>query len=167
MTCEETRRLIHEANDDGAPLPEPVREHVAGCDSCRELDNDLAVLTGALQALPRTPLPAETLDAVWRATIHARPQMTQRTTGTWRLAAAAVVATALAGATFYAIFAPTHPPQPSAVELARASSQADLVLGYTARALAATRIAATDQVLASRVSPAVRGIAATHPSRRP
>jgi 2-keto-4-pentenoate hydratase/2-oxohepta-3-ene-1,7-dioic acid hydratase in catechol pathway len=43
----------------------------------------------------------------------------------------------------------------------------ELVFGYTARALAATRSAATDRVLASRVSPAVRGLAAPHAPRRP
>jgi hypothetical protein len=42
-----------------------------------------------------------------------------------------------------------------------------MVFGYTARALAATRTATTDRILASKVSPAVRGVAGTHPSRRP
>jgi hypothetical protein len=66
------------------------------------------------------------------------------------------------------VLSPSPPPRgPSAVELARASAQADLVFGYTARALAAARIAATDRVLASEVSPAVRGLAASHAPRRP
>jgi predicted anti-sigma-YlaC factor YlaD len=169
MTCEEIRRHIHEAHDDDrtGALPEPVRAHVAACSACREFELDLTSLTEALRAMPHAPLPADALDAVWRDTIHARPEASSTRMGFWRLAAAAVLVTALSTATLYYVFAPTRPPQPSAVELAAASAQAEMVFGYTARALAATRVAATDRVLASKVSPAVRGVASAHPARRP
>ena len=169
MTCEELRRHIHEAHDDGSSgaLTDAVRAHLAACGACRDFADDLVSLSRALRALPPTPLPADALDAVWRETIHAPPGAATTAPGFWRLAAAAVFVTALATATLYFVFAPTRPPQPSAVELARASAQAEMVFGYTARALAATRNAAADRVLASKVSPAVRGVSASHSSRRP
>jgi predicted anti-sigma-YlaC factor YlaD len=168
MTCEEIRRHIHEAHDDdrAGALSDPVRAHLAACSACRDLELDLTSLTEALRAMPHTPFPADALDAVWRETTHARSRASTKV-GTWRLAAAAVLVTALSTATLYYVFAPTRPPQPSAVELAAASAQAEMVFGYTARALAAARVAATDRVLASKVSPAVRGVAAVHPARRP
>ena len=169
MTCEEIRRHIHEAQDDDGALPTIVHAHIATCGACRDFEDDLLSLSRALRALPRAPLPADALDAVWRGTIHA-PSMTSTpltmAVGFWRLAAAAVFVTALSATTLYFVFAPVQPPGPSVVELARASAQADMVFGYTARALAATRVAAADRVLASKVSPAVRGVPAARPSRR-
>ena len=169
MTCEQIRRHIHEAHDDASTgtLPEVVSSHLAACSACREFDADLSSLSLALRALPRAPLPADALDAVWRETIHARPGVAPTAAGFWRVAAAAVFVTALSAATLYFVFAPAPPLGPSTLELARASAQAEMVFGYTARALAATRHAAADRVLASKVSPAVRGVAASHPSRRP
>jgi len=169
MSCEAIRSLIQEAHDGGpeAALPEFAREHIATCDACRELRDDLAALTQALRALPRPPFPPDALDAVWRQTVRARPRFVSTAGRLSRLAAAAALVAALSTATLYLVFAPSTPPRPTAVELARASAQAEMVLGYTARALAATRSAAADRVLASKVSPAVRGAAAPHPSRRP
>ena len=169
MTCEETRRHIHEAHDDDrtAALPELARAHIAACTACRDLEVDLRSLTDALRALPHAPLPADALDAVWRETIRSRPGAASTPMGFWRLAAAAVFVTVLSATSLYFVFAPAPPPGPSPVELARASAQAEMVFGYTARALAATRDAATDRVLASKVSPAVRGVAASHAPRRP
>jgi predicted anti-sigma-YlaC factor YlaD len=167
MTCEETRRHVHEAHDGAEALPEPARAHIAACSACREFEHDLASLTDALRAIPLAPLPPDALDRVWRETIHAQRRAAWTTMGSRRLAAAAVVLTALSTASLYFVFAPARPPGPSPVELARASAQAEMVLGYTARALAATRDATADRVLASKVSPAVRGVAASHPPRRP
>ena len=169
MTCEEIRRHIHEAHDDDRvdALPELARAHVAACTACRDFKTDLLSLTETLRALPELPLPAETLDAVWRETIHARGGAASTTAGFWRLAAAASFVAVLSTTSLYFVFAPARPPGPSPVELARASAQAEMVFGYTARALAATRDAAADRVLASKVSPAVRGVAASHTPRRP
>jgi predicted anti-sigma-YlaC factor YlaD len=167
MTCEEIRRHIHEAQDDDGALPTIVHAHIATCGACRDFEDDILSLSRALRALPRAPLPADALDAVWRETIHARSGAAPAAGAYWRLAAAAVFVAALSTATLYFVYAPTPSPGPSPVELARASAQAEMVFGYTARALAATRDAAADRVLASKVSPAVRGVAASHPSRRP
>ena len=168
MTCEEARRHIHEAHDDDidAGLHELVHAHIAACTACRDFKVDLRALTDALRAMQPAPLPAEALDAVWRETIRARPAVST-TMSSWRLAAAAVLVAALSTTSLYFVFTPARPPEPSPVELARASAQAEMVLGYTARALAATRDATADRVLASKVSPAVRGVAASHPPRRP
>lgn len=169
MTCDDVRRHIHEAHDDGrvVALPELVLTHIAACNGCRELNDDLLSLSRTLRELPLVPLPADALDAVWRETIRARSKARSTTAGVWRLRAAAIFVTALSTATFYFIFVPAPPSGPSTVELARASAQAEMVFGYTARALAATRDATAGRVLASKVSPAVRGVAASHPSRRP
>jgi predicted anti-sigma-YlaC factor YlaD len=169
MTCEEARRQIHEAHDDNRAgmLPEPVRAHLAACGACREFEEDLDTLSRALRDLPPAPFPADALEYVWRQTVDARPRLSTTGLGYWRLAAAAVFVAALSTTTLYFVLVPVRPPEPSVVELARASAQAEVVFGYTARALAATRDAAADRVLASRVSPAVRGVAASHPSRRP
>ena len=79
-----------------------------------------------------------------------------------------VLVIGLSTATLYLTFAPRpHAQSPSAVELSRAAAQAELVFGYTARALAASRNAATDRVLALKVSPAVRGGSSSHPPRSP
>jgi predicted anti-sigma-YlaC factor YlaD len=168
MTCEEARRHIHEAHDDeSAALPEPVRAHLAACTACRDFEGDLRSLTDALRALPPVALPGDALDAVWRETIRTRPRVGSAAMSSWRLAAAAVFMTVLSTASLYVVFAPARHAGPSRVELARASAQADMVFGYTARALAATRDATADRVLASKVSPAVRGVTASHPPRRP
>jgi len=46
---------------------------------------------------------------------------------------------------------------PSQEEILRAEAQADLVFGYTAKALAKTRDAAEDRVIVDKIVPAVRG----------
>jgi predicted anti-sigma-YlaC factor YlaD len=167
MNCDEIRASIHEALDDGpeAALPAEASAHLATCAACREAHRELAALASALRALPREPLPPETLDEVWRRTVRSRPSPASRPAV--RLAAAAVLAVAVSATTLFLVLAPPAPHGPSASELARASAQADLVLSYTARALAVTREAAAERVLASKVSPAVRGAEAAHPSRRP
>lgn len=169
MTCEDCRRYVHEALDDDrvAALPAIARAHLVSCGACRELFDDLRSLSKELRALPRAPLPPETLDAVWRETIHAGRDARWTAVRWERVAAAVFFVTALSATTLYVLLRPARPTRPSAVELARASSQADMVFGYTARALAATREATAGRVLASRVSPAVRGLSAPRSPRRP
>jgi predicted anti-sigma-YlaC factor YlaD len=170
MNCAEIREHLHEAQDGpaGGPLQDAIRDHLVECASCREFADDLNALSRGLRALPRAPLPEETLDTVWRLTIDAGATTATGVRGIWRLAAAAVFVTAASATTLYFLWPPAPPrPTPSAVELARAEAQAELVFGYTARALAATRTAATDRVLASKVSPALRQATAQRAPRRP
>ena len=165
MTCATARERIHAALDDPeAVLPAEVNAHLASCDACRELHDDLETLGSGLRALPRTPLPPSTLDAVWRETVGRRERR-WATPGLVRAAAAAVVVTALCATTIYFV-TPRGPKEPTPAQIARASAEAEMVLGYTARALAATRTATADKVLASKVSPAVRGEPAVRPARR-
>lgn len=166
MTCDDVRLRLHEAHDEDpvAALSDAARAHVASCSACREFEGDLNALTSTLRALAPSPLPADVLDAVWSKTSRSGRTPSWMSAGTLRLAAAVLV-TAVSMATLYYLFAPPPPVDPAAHELARASAQAELVLGYTARALAATRNAAADSVLASKVSPAVRGQVAPNPRR--
>ena len=154
MSCDQVRELIHEAFDADPPaaLPEDSRVHLEGCAGCRELFDDLGRLRAGLRALPPSPLPPATLDAVWRSTVRARPW---HGAGFARAAAAAVAVTILGAGTLYFVTAP-DPSEPSPAELAKAEAQAQLVFGYTARALAATRDATTRHVIEGKVSPAVR-----------
>ena len=164
MSCENVRELIHEAFDADPParLPDEARAHIEGCAACRDLFDDLGRLREGLRALPRAPLPPATLDAIWRSTVRARPWYGTRLA---RAAAAAVAVTILGAGTLFFVTAPDRP-QPSAAEVARAEAQAQLVLGYTARALAATRDATARHVIERKVSPAVRGETTPRISRR-
>lgn len=164
MTCDHARELIHEAFDADPPasLPEDARAHLDGCAACRELFDDLGRLRTELRALPRVPLPPAALDAVWRSTVRARPRYGA---GLARAAAAAIAVTILGAGTLYVVTSPSRR-EPSPSELAKAEAQAQLVIGYTARALAATRDATARHVIEGKVSPAVRGEAAPRISRR-
>jgi predicted anti-sigma-YlaC factor YlaD len=168
MTCETTRQAIHEAFDEdrGDALSHELRAHLASCPACRELATDLSTLRFALRALPREPLPPEALDGVWRRTVRANGAAHRPAWGGWRAAAAAVVVTALGAGTLYLVSKPAVPKGPTATDLAVAEAQAEMVFGYTARALAATRNAAAHDVIEVKVSPAVRGAAAPRSSRR-
>lgn len=168
MNCETAREAIHDLLDgDRGAAPDPeLAAHLASCPACRETLDDLAALQDSLRDLPREPLPPATLDVVWKTTVRARGTTRPRILGSWRAAAAAVFVTALGASTLYLVSLPSVPPGPSAAELAHAEAQAELVFGYTARALAATREATARQVIESKVSPAVRGAAAPRPPRR-
>lgn len=157
MNCDEARLRLDEAHDEAA------RSHLASCGACREFAAELNTLTLALRALPQSPFPADALDAVWKKTSRSLPASSWLTAGWTRLAAALVV-TAVSTAALYYVSAPS-PPTPGATELAKASAEAELVLAYAAKALAATRDATTDRVFASKVSPAVRGEVAPSPRR--
>jgi len=167
VNCETTRDVIHEALDTDRveSLADDVRQHVASCEGCRDLLDELTALRSALHGLPREPLPSSTLDAIWRQTVRSNRDTRGRIRGGWRAAAAAVLVTAVGASTLYFVSKPTVAPGPSAADLARAQAEAELVFGYTARALAATRDAAARDVIKEKVSPAVRGAAAPHSPR--
>ena len=159
MNCEDVRLSLHEGDH------EAVRSHIARCSACRQLEADLSALTTALRELPQHTFPADALATVWRRTSRSRSAIawSWMTHGHMRLAAAVAV-TAVSTAALYYVFAP-QPTDYQAEELARASAEAALVLGYTAKALAATRDAAEDRVIVSKVSRAVSGQATADPRR--
>src|SRR5262249_37371895 len=129
-----------------------------------ELEADLRALDRAFIEFPTVPMPSDALEEVWIRTSRAPARRFWAAPGFLRLAAAGLV-TALSTATLYYVFAPP-PPGPAGVGLARAPPGAELVLGSAAKALPATREATADRVLASKVSPAVRGHAPTE-TRKP
>lgn len=155
--CEFARERIHRLYDEDGPVEAPpdLREHLASCASCREAFEDFASLRGLLRGLPGEALPASALEVVWDRTVRA-PGGRSRTGAWWRAVAAAVVATGLIGTTYLLTRPEAVRSGPSAHEIARAEAELDLVLGYTAQALDATRAVTADRVLADKVSPAVR-----------
>jgi len=154
--CEGMRERIHEVfdTDDPGAVPEALAEHLVSCASCRAMHDDLSQLRTMLRDVPASPLPGETLEAVWASTVKRGPA--RRNAAPWmRAAAAALAATALIATSY--LMTRTGSGTPSRDEIARAEAQADLVFGYTAKALEATRSAAADRVFADKIVPAVRG----------
>jgi hypothetical protein len=167
--CAAMREEIHALFDEDGPiaLPGPLREHLDSCSACREFAGELGALRSAFRELPSYPLPPEALDDVRRRTVHAPTLSVVSTVPAWsRAAAAAVFATALIATTWIVTRPVPIDGGPTDAELRRAEAQAELVFGYTARALDATRSAAAERVVASKISPAVRRTAATAPSGR-
>ena len=167
MSCESIRERLHEILDDAVsgPWPADVKAHLASCGPCREWLAEIETLQKSLRALPHASLPSETLDAIWANSVRSS-RARLRIPQVWRAAAAAVFVTALGATTLYFISNPVPTEEPTAAELARAEAQAELVFGYTARALNAARHATEQDVIADTVSPAVRGDAAPRTSRR-
>ena len=158
--CDAMRERIHALfdGDDPAAVPGDLASHLGVCAGCRAAHDDFLALRGLLRATPAEPLPPASLDAVWNATVRA--PSARRASPVWmRAAIAASVATALIATTYLLTRPERVASGPDAAELARAEAQAELVLGYAARALDATRAVAADRVLADKVSPAVRGMA--------
>jgi anti-sigma factor RsiW len=167
--CAAMREEIHALFDEDGPisLPGPLREHLDACSACREFAGELGTLRSAFRELPSYPLPQEVLDEVRRRTIHAPTLSVVRSAPAWtRAAAAAVFATALIATTWIVTRPVPIDGGPTDAELRHAEAQAELVFGYAARALDATRSAAAERVVASKVSPAVRGSNATAPPAR-
>ena len=155
-SCTAMRERIHELfdGDDPFTLPADVVQHLEICPACAQMHADLARLRDLLRHAPAEPLPARTLDAVWAATTGTR-RTRRYSYSVTRAAAAAVVATALIATTYF--LTRPSPVGPSQEEILRAEAQADLVFGYTAKALAKTRDAAEDRVIVDKIVPAVRG----------
>jgi predicted anti-sigma-YlaC factor YlaD len=167
--CAAMREEIHLLFDEDGPiaLPGPLREHLDACSGCREFAGELGALRSAFRELPSYPFPSEALDEVRLKTVHAPTRSVVRAAPAWtRAAAAAVVATALIATTWLVTRSVPIGEGPTDAELRRAEAQAELVFGYAARALDAARSAAAERVVASKISPAVRGTVATAPSGR-
>jgi predicted anti-sigma-YlaC factor YlaD len=153
--CDVGRERVHAHFDEtpDAPASESLRLHLRSCPGCRELFDELAILRDTLRARPNPSFPSADLEVVWDRTVR-RPRWLDARK---RAAVAAVLVTGVSLSTLWLLRGPVVPPGPTPAEIARAEAQADLVLSYTARALAATRTATTRDVVGSKVSPAVRG----------
>jgi anti-sigma factor RsiW len=161
MTCDRARGVLHEVLDGDlmdADLRSMLHAHLAGCQACREFEADTRQIQSALAALPMVSLSEEALDEVWNRTSRARAGSGgfSRRGFDWRVAAAAAVVTIGLVGTWW-IGAP-EPVGPTELELARAATEARMVLGMTANALRKTERATVEGVLADEVAPALRSV---------
>ena len=156
MSCDEARERVHRVLDGDLMLVEARRElddHLASCAGCREASGELHSIQEALRSMPAAAFPDAALEAVWDRTTRSRRLW--RSMLDWRAAAAAaVLALAIYGAWGPARVAGVAEPTPE--EVARATEEARMVLGLTARALNDAKQAAMEEVLAGEVSPALR-----------
>lgn len=171
--CARALERIHRRLDGEALEPAEARgleAHLAVCSDCREAAQELEQLQAALRALPSPPFPDAALERVWRRTSR-RPLAVRPRLGGWLLDwRAAAVATAAAGLALLLWWPGVGPDErsappdaargassaPTEQELARAAEEVRLVLGMTARALRRTERTAVDEVLAGKVSTALR-----------
>ena len=170
--CAEALARTHRRLDGDALEPAEARRleaHLAACSRCREAAQELEQLQAALRTLPSPPFPDAALERVWQQTSRRHRAVRPWLGGwllDWRAAAVATAAAALAlllwwpGAEQEEIVAPpttrAESAAPSEQELARAADEVRLVLGMTARALRRTERTAVDEVLAGKVSAALR-----------
>ncbi len=156
-SCLDAMGSVHRRLD-GDPLDDAegrrLEQHLAGCSRCREADAELRSLQTTLRALPLGRLPDAAVERLLRhAARDERRRVLRRWGVDWRLAAAAVVTTAVIGIWYVA-----SPPafRPSEAELARAAAETRAVLGLTAQALRRAERTATREVLAGDVAGALR-----------
>ena len=164
--CAAAREAIHAALDADlveAGLRERLAEHLALCESCREIEAELRAIQGALRALPEKRLPDAALEEVWRRTVQAgHPRTGWARPGRLVAAAAVFVAIVLGGLWLRSASTPAGP---SEAELQRAAREARLVLRLASGALRSTERAAFEDVLAKDVSGALRRVPIRWPER--
>jgi anti-sigma factor RsiW len=157
--CDVCRELLHERLDGELPADRamPLDAHLAACAECRAAAEGLAAVREGLRALPEHPLPARTLEAILDRTVRARrPRVLPRFTGAWPAWAGAAAVVALALLLLRVPLAPSSSELPSTADVARARSEARKVLSLASGALHRAEKAASDQVLAGKVAPALR-----------
>jgi len=152
--CASARRAVH-ARLDAEPLDDRQRQrlerHLAGCDACRRLADELRAIQGGLRSLPEMQLPDEILERVWNRT-------TRRSGGrSWFYAAAAAALLLAVLGGMWIERGGGAEPRMSDAELRRAAVEARLVLGLTSRALRRGGRTA-DRVLTDEISPALRKV---------
>ena len=152
IDCARARRALDDRMDDrlDAAREAELQAHLARCAACREHEAGLLLVRSALRSLPEVPLPDEALAEVWARTVES-PRLERP--ARWAAVAAAVL---VAGLSFVLVHdrGPSVP-GPSQAEIAKAASDARLVLGLTARAMQRSENAATRQVIAGEVKPAL------------
>lgn len=155
IDCARTRRALDDRMDGplDAAREDEVARHLARCAACREHEAGLLLVRRALRSLPSEPLPDEDLASIWSRTVDSPEERVERSARWGAIAAAALVA----GLAFALIRFGSGPSTkgPSQAEIAQAANDARLVLGLTARAMQRSERAATQQVLAGEVKPAL------------
>ncbi len=156
--CDDAYRAIQRQADGllSEPDGEALRVHVAACDRCRELAEEMTTMRAAWASLPVVPFPDDALERVWERTIR-RPEATHdsprpRRWAGYAISAAAVIVLLAAGR--WALDRPSERPIADA-ELARLAAQTRFVFQLTGDALSRVEKQAVNQLLADQLSPAL------------
>jgi anti-sigma factor RsiW len=157
--CDVFRPLLDERLDGdlAADRAAALEAHLAECADCRAVAEGLAAVRAGLRALPEHPLPSVALEEVLDRTVRAgRPKVLPRFAALWPAWAGAAVVVVLALLLARLPHEPSTLAQPSPAEVARARSEARLVLSVASNALHRAERAARDRVVAGEVAPALR-----------
>ncbi len=157
--CDGFRARLHQRLDGelAADAAGALDAHLAECPDCRSLAEGLAAVRSGLLALPEHPLPEASLEAILDRTARGRrPRI--RLAASWPAWAGAAAVAALMLLLLRAPLPPSSPAGTSPGELARAESEARLVLALASGALHRAERAAGDRVLAGEVAPALRKV---------
>lgn len=159
--CDAFRRLLDErldgalAQDDASAL----EAHLAACADCRVVAAGLAAVREGLQSLPEHPLPPIAFEEVLDRTVRAgRRRPPARFAALWPAWAGAAAVVVLALLLARLPQGPSTLAQPSPAEVARARSEARLVLSLASDALHRAERAARDRVVTGEVAPALRRV---------
>ena len=155
--CSRAQELIHRVLDGelmDASLHVELDEHLAGCASCRDVRDELTAIQRELQALRTEPLPDAALRQVWAETTDA--EASRRRFPGWGLDWRAAAAAAVLAVALFGLGRSFQPERPDPQELAKAETEARLVLELASSALGRTEHVAVDGVLAGEISPALR-----------
>ncbi len=136
-----------------------VEGHLAGCAACREQHQRAVAVRDGLRTMPELDTPEHVLAAVRNATAAESAQRpTSSPKWAWRTAAAAALVVAAASGVLW--WHGAHRPQPApSAQVAEATAEARLALGYLAGISRRAGIDATRAALVSNLlEPALRSV---------
>jgi predicted anti-sigma-YlaC factor YlaD len=157
--CETFRPLLHERLDGelGPDAALSLDAHLAACPDCRSAAEGLAVVRSGLLALPEHPLPAEAIEEILDRTVRDR-RLGTRFAAYWPAWAGAAALAALALLLLRFPLSPSVPAEIPPGDVAKAASEARLVLSLAAGALHRAERAAGNRILAGEIAPALRRV---------
>lgn len=153
--CGRWRNAIQQRLDNRSDQAERIEidGHLAWCSECRDYEESLLVIRGAIAAIPNIPFPEPELGSVWAG--QRRGTTLPRRAPAWTgLAAAAVLALAMLASWNASSSSQASPER----ELARLAADARPVLRILARAFERVEEATVNEVLIGPASRAVRYI---------
>ncbi len=153
--CGRWRTAIQERLDNRSDQAEriEIEGHLAWCSECREYEESLLLIRGAIATLPEIPFPDTELGSVWAGKRRGTTRL--RRAPAWRgLAAAAVLALAMLASWTASLSSSTSEER----ELARLAADARPVLQILGRAFERVEEATVNEVLIGPLSRAVRYI---------
>ncbi len=157
--CGTFRPLLHERLDGelGAGAALALDAHLAACPDCRSAAEGLAAVRSGLLALPEHPLPEEAIDEILDRTVRDR-RPRARFAAYWPAWAGAAALAALALLLLRLPLSPSVPAETSPGDVAKAASEARLVLSLASGALHRAERAAGNRILAGEIAPALRRV---------